>query len=480
MAFDDSTSSCQSEHSSNSRTGGSIKKRTQETMKQFPPAIPTHQKKKKTNWTYSNLKHGNQKRQGSSNGLHQIVEGPVDSMFYLLEEKKQGMSVDLLKKSKWHLVLKLGGRNDKTGLAWDNRTWLLICRLKLKANYKVLKDSRTGQFEDVNAEDCRMNLNPEGCFLIEETEWKRRGEDASELKDLAKFQDKRNCKDYKECKNSVVRAGQKIDQDLRKNFFESYMDILYHKAFEAKLKAVQKKLGKSWSLSAVKNKVIEEMGDKPTNWQSKRSTAAAPSRPQRREYPLQGFHKMFPFGTPASSVTSVDLFKPPTPQLRPVGSTPCEVNMPQVPYQPSPHTNHHDISPVCPGLENRRRQTVPDGTPEHETLPATPMMQPNFIPPQNHPAMPLPHPVYSHNYAYPPQPHTPMPLPHQPAMYPGYAYSHPSMPYYPPVHYGYGYPPYTPPMHMHQVPHLAPGYPYGGYPYPVGPPLAATEPISGC
>lgn len=403
-------------------------------MKAFPPAEVTSETKKKTNWVYGDASAGNR-----SPGVHHVVKGAYDESFRLVEGTQKG--VELMRLQRWHMILPLSG----TKLPQRDHKYVLVVRLKLKPNYKVKQQN--GKYYDVNAEDCRMNFNPEGCFLIHEAhlEWGKENPERLEG-ELAKFQEKnRNnkSKSYKECKNSVVRACQIVDKQLRNRFYEMYMDILYEKAFDAKMKNLNSRAA-----------VEELMGKKPSNWQSKRSNKPWSEKGARA----------------CSSIPTEDLFKPRSPSPAFSNAT--------VPYLRSTVSGGLSMEPrLVPCCVDKREAEakghVAVSPPGSLAAPVDPNVHPSVpLPPhgayQQIPHM-APHHIAPHappHGAYPMPPYHPHPayLPH-----PAYGY-YPQPAVYPPVHAtGYPQAPYPPANYVHPAYHMqymAP-YPMPHY-HPVG------------
>lgn len=436
LSNDDCTSSSQSSYEGGmSLSAPSIKKQTQDVMKSFPMAEQTSDTKKKTNWIYQS---DTKKKTNwaydckSSPGVHRVVRGKYDEQFKLVEGENSGVNLMML--PKWHMVLPLRG----TSLNHSHQKFVLVVRLKLKPNYKV-KKTIDGKYYDVNAEDCRMNFNPEGCFLVSESTYECCQGDPSLLQqgELAKFQEKnRNnkSKSYKECKNSVVRACQRVDKKLREGYYEQYMDILYEKAY-----AVKKNSGKSDA------EVEALMGAKPptSDWQAKRST-----RPF--DWRLAEGKMSTELSSVSSSVPTEDLFKPSSPYMpsvpenHPINMYPPQMDSPQMPKMliPLAAMNKDDArgviaaahpgAPVNPNLHPGDPLPVPGA---HHAFPMIYPVQPG-------------HPGYHMGYGYYcPQPASPMhyAYSHQ-AVYPAHAYQ------YPPNHMPYMAPP---PMAPANMPHYA-------------------------
>lgn len=435
MSNDDCTSSSQSSYNGGMHnTAPSLKKQTQDVMKSFPPAEQTSDTKKKTNWAYFDERDERKERKPSP-GVHRVVRGKYDEQFKLVEGEYNG--VNLMKLQKWHMVLPLRG----TSLNLSHQKLVLVVRLKLKPNYKVKKIN--GKFYDVNAEDCRMNFNPEGCFLITESSYECHRGDPSLLQgDLAKFQEKnRNnkSKSYKECKNSVVRACQRVDKKLREGFYEKYMDILYEKAF-----AVKRNSGKSDA------EVEALMGKKPACWSAKRSHEPFKMKPSD----AAKFAAESPSDT--SSVPTEDMFKPssPSPTMPSVPENRALSMMaPYPPQMDSPPM----LIPLAAMNEEEARGAMASA---HPGAPVNPNVHPGApLPaPSAHPAVP-PHPSYHCHPGYSmagypgyyyPQPAHPMP----PAYPPQAVYPTPAYHAYPPYHMPYmAAPPMAPaPMHHYPVP----------------------------
>lgn len=424
---DDETSSSQS--SFNGGVSSSVrpsKKQTQEVMKAFPPAEVTSETKKKTNWVYGNNtstgKTGN--RTANRNpGVHHVVKGAYDESFRLVEGTHKG--VELMRLQRWHMVLPLSG----TKLPQRDHKYVLVVRLKLKPNYKV-KQTEEGKFYDVNAEDCRMNFNPEGCFLIHEAhlEWCKENPERLEG-ELAKFQEKnRNnkSKSYKECKNSVVRACQIVDKHLRHHFYEMYMDILYEKAFDAKMKSANSRAA-----------VEEVMGKKPSNWQSKRSHEPWKEKKETKA---------------SQSIPTEDLFKPKS-------ST--------VPYPPSNEPMPTMIPCCVDKREAESKGHVAVSPPGSLTAPVDPNVHPSVALPPPGAYQQIPH-VAAHHV--PPHGAYPMAYHPHPAYHPHAPYGYyPQPAVYPPAHAtGYPQAPYPAANYMHPPYPMQYMPPYPMHHYPVG------------
>lgn len=415
--YDDCTSSSQSSYEGGmALSAPSIKKQTQDVMKSFPMAEQTSDTKKKTNWAYGDERKGCK----SSPGVHRVVRGKYDEQFKLVEGENNG--VNLMTLPKWHMVLPLRG----TSLNHSHQKFVLVVRLKLKPNYKV--KTIGGKYYDVNAEDCRMNFNPEGCFLVSESTYECCQGDPNLLQgELAKFQEKnRNnkSKSYKECKNSVVRACQRVDKKLREGYYEQYMDILYEKAF-----AVKKNSGKSNA------EVLSMLGKKPRNWQAKRSTKPFDHRLAERK-----------MSSELPSVPTEDLFKPSSPYMpsvpedHPINAYPPQMESPKMPKM---------LIPLAAMNKDDARGVI---SAAHPGAPVNPNV---------HPAEPLPVPGAHHAH--------PMSYPVQPG-HPGYHIGYPGY-YYPPASpMPYAYPPQAVyPAHAFH------GYPPHHMPYMAAPPMAPAN-----